>query len=442
MKKHLATIILLILSTNIAACVKPQPTRSPISPLSPLSHPTWTPYPTRVPIIAVPGNLLIDPSLEGPYHSDGIHPEVNTSYAWKAWYSCGKDLTVCESPCRPNTAGCSLPCPSNCIKTNGACQADYGCYWMRPEYNPFDFGKGPNRVHSGNMAQVWFTYGRMGLGGIYQTVPITPGTSLRFTAWLQTWQCFNYLDCDGGRLSDHPSDMHLRIGIDPMGGTAITSTAIVWSPEQEAFDRWVQFSVTALAKSNKVTVFVQGGATFDYKRENNDVYVDDLALVDLAYMPPTVTPTATPINTLTPTPTATPKPTYTPGPSPTPVPITWTLPCVLTMTQRVFVLLPPNSTLDWYEAALPAVHANGWTLGTSAVDSCLNSCGGRVTIAINAQAWGCNLAKTCVPNCGNSSYVPLSAETPEDLTLLLERYPAWLHEARSFGACLPLVMGP
>lgn len=443
MKKCYLSIILCIVIV-LSACIAPQPTRSPvqkpnISPLVPLSQPTWTPYPTRVPVIVVPGNLLIDPSLEGPYHSDGIHPEVNTSYAWKAWYSCGKDLTVCEPPCRPNTAGCVLPCPSNCIKDNGACQADYGCYWMRPEYNPFDFGKAPYRIHSGNLSQVWFTYGRMGLGGIYQTVPVTLGTNLKFTAWMQAWQCFNYLDCDGGRLSDHPFDMHLRIGIDPTGGTSITSTAIVWSPEQEAFDRWVQFSVIARAQSNRVTVFTQGGATFDYKRENNDVYLDDLALVDLDYIPPTETPLPP---TATPTITPTPKPTYTPGPTLTPVPITWTLPCVLTMTQRVFVLLPPGSSIEWYEAALPMVQSQGWTLGSSAVDSCINSCGGRVTLAVNPWLWQCNLAKNCIAPCGNSAYVPLSAETPADLALALERYPAWLHEAKAWGLCLPLVVRP
>jgi len=268
----------------LASCVKPSPTASPITPTPPVSviiekKPTATPYPTRTPIIVVPGNLLRDPSLEGPYHSDGIHPEVNTSYAWKAWYSCQGDQPTCIPPCRPLTPICYLPCPSSCIKPNGNCQPDYSCYWVRPEYNPFDFVKAPYRVHSGNLSQVWFTYGRQGLGGIQQSVPVTQGVFLKFTAWIQAWQCYNYDHCDGGRLSDEPSDMHLRIGIDPYGGTQVTSTNVTWSPEQEAYDRWVQFSVGAQSKSNVVTVFVQGGATFDYTRLNNDVYVDDLALV-------------------------------------------------------------------------------------------------------------------------------------------------------------------
>ena len=279
---HLISLILVLF---LAACIKILPTVSPITP-TPFDSvivekiPTNTPYPTRTPVIVVPGNLLKDPSLEGPYHSDGVHPEVNTSYAWKAWYSCGKDTTVCEPPCIPLTPGCGLPCPSNCVRPNGKCQNDYGCYWMRAEYNPFDWGKAPYRVHSGNMSQVHFSYGRMSLGGIQQTAPVTPGALLKFTAWMQAWQCFEYGPaCDWGRKTDQPSDMHLRIGIDPTGGTQVTSTNVVWSPEQEAFDRWVEFLVMTRAESNKVTVFTQGGATWDYARMNNDVYLDDLALV-------------------------------------------------------------------------------------------------------------------------------------------------------------------
>lgn len=289
MKKCYFSIIFCVVIA-LAACVKPAPTVSPITPTPPVSviisaHPTNTPYPTRVPIIVVPGNLLLDPSLEGPYQSDGIHPEVNTSKFWKAWYSCGADKTVCEPPCKPLTQGCDLPCPSNCIKSLGKCQSDFGCYWMRAEYNPFDFGKAPYRVHSGNMSQVHFSYGRMSLGGIQQTVSVKPGTWLKFTAYLQAWQCFNYgPDCDWGRKSDKPSDMHLRIGIDPYGGTQVTSTNVIWSPEQEAFDRWVQFVVVAQSQAGKVTVFTQGGATWDYARMNNDVYIDDLALVEIKPM--------------------------------------------------------------------------------------------------------------------------------------------------------------
>lgn len=129
----------------------------------------------------------------------------------------------------------------------------------------------------------------MSLGGIQQTVPVTPGQWLRFTAYIQAWQCYAYgPDCDWGRKSDKPSDMHLRIGIDPTGGTDVNNLNVIWSPEREAYDRWVEFIVIAQAQSNRVTVFTQGGATFDYARMNNDVYIDDLALVAIGQMTNTI----------------------------------------------------------------------------------------------------------------------------------------------------------
>ncbi len=432
-------VAVLVLVLTTAGCVAPQPTAAPPSTYFPsiLSQPTWTPYPTRVPVAIVPGNLLIDPSLEGPYTSDGVHPEVNTSIAWKAWYSCKGDLTLCVPPCDPNQPGCDLPCPSNCTKENGKCQSDYGCYWARPEFNPFDFDKAAYRVHSGNMAQVYFTYGRMGRGGIYQTVSVTAGTLLRFTAYMQAWQCFDYGSaCDWGRLSDKPSDMHLRIGIDPTGGTDVNSADIVWSPEREAYDRWVEFSVTARAQSSRVTVFTSGGATFDYARKNNDVYIDDLALVQIR----NITDTPTPTMTYTPTPTTTPTPgppTVTPGATWTPAPGV-TLTCQLTLTQRVYVLLPPGSGREWYTAAVPVAAEKDWSIGTSAVDACLNSCARRIVIAVNVEQRGCNLYPACRAPCGSLSYIPLSAPTPADLAQLLERYPAWLREA--WGICMPSIM--
>jgi hypothetical protein len=154
--------------------------------------------------------------------------------------------------------------------------------------NPINFDKAFYRIHSGNMAQQIFTYGRMGLGGIYQTVAITPGTWLRFSVWMQAWMCFDYAQCDGGRHSDQPSDMHLKVGIDPTGGTDINSVAVVWGAEQEAFDRWVEFSVIAKSLSDTVTVFTSGGAVWDWARANNDVYEDDAALVAIAPMTNTV----------------------------------------------------------------------------------------------------------------------------------------------------------
>jgi hypothetical protein len=244
------------------------------------------PRPTpNVSILAVPNELLIDTSLEGPYHSQGTTAEINVSTVWRAWY-------VDDPGCRPGDDGCYIPvCPANCLQdTKPRCVADRGCWWARPEFNPIDIGKASYRVHSGRLAQMYFVYGRMGQGGIYQQVTgIVPGTWLKFTAWMMTWQCYDYGDaCEWGRKSDQPYNMHTKVGIDPTGGIDPFSPDTVWSSEVAAYDKWTQFSVIAQAQSDRVTVFTHARSEFDYARKNNDVYVDDLSLVAIAPMTNTV----------------------------------------------------------------------------------------------------------------------------------------------------------
>jgi len=83
--------------------------------------------------------------------------------------------------------------------------------------------------------------------GLYQQVYTLPiGARLRFSIWMQAWMCANPDACGtGGIRSDEPSDMHLRVGIDPLGGTDPFTTAVVWSAEQPAWtslscSRWRQ----------------------------------------------------------------------------------------------------------------------------------------------------------------------------------------------------------
>jgi hypothetical protein len=90
-----------------------------------------------------------------------------------------------------------------------------------------------------------------------------------------------------GSRSDEPAEMHLRVGIDPYGGTDPFSANVIWSPEKPAFDHWVQFSVQAQAKGSAVTVFTHSRAEWDYTRVNNDVYLDDASLIVVEEEPPT-----------------------------------------------------------------------------------------------------------------------------------------------------------
>jgi LysM repeat protein len=69
----------------------------------------------------------------------------------------------------------------------------------------------------------------------------------------------------------------MRIGIDPTGGTDPWSKDIIWSPEQDAYDKFERYEVQAVARSNKVTVFTHSRP--ENPMEHNDVYLDDAELV-------------------------------------------------------------------------------------------------------------------------------------------------------------------
>jgi LysM domain len=222
----------------------------------------------------VSGNLLADGDFEAPdpwVKQDAIE-EVQVAPGWRAWYL-DEPLAYVQEP-------------NNCGKgTDG-----YHCYWMRPEFRTnVDFA---NRIHGGVRSQKYFSYGRMHEAGLLQQVQgIPPGARVRFSIWIQSWMCFDSARCGKtGEISDQPSDMHLRVGIDPLGDTDPMTTSIIWSAEQPAWDKWVQFQVETTAISDTVTVFTHSRAEWDWARSNNDVYLDDASLVIVgAYATPTAT---------------------------------------------------------------------------------------------------------------------------------------------------------
>jgi LysM repeat protein len=243
-------------------------------------------------------NLLTDGDFETPnWRSQAGINELVIAPGWRAWYvDIGRIQPYVKKP-------------SNCDTSDPA------CYWMRPEFNSADFDAFPNRVHSGFHAQKYFSYGRMHEAGLYQQViGVQPGATLRFSIFMQAWQCSKPEDCgENGSRSDAPAEMHLRVGIDPYGGTDPFSANIVWSPEKPAFDHWTPFSVLAQAKGGAVTVFTHSRAEWDWPRTNNDVYLDDasLTVVGEGTSQPGATSAATQL-------TGTPEPTITPANTPTP----------------------------------------------------------------------------------------------------------------------------
>jgi len=249
------------------------------------------------PVLAQGPNLLQNPGFELP-HVQSIPGKENCFLAapWTAWFITG-------SP-EETTQG----------------------YRLAPEYKGATRADFPgNRVRNGDLSQQWFhSFGNFEAGILQQVSNIQVGSKLKFEVWALTWSCDleSKGNC-GGATSGDPSTMHVRIGIDTKGGGDVFSPAIVWSPEQNAYDAWHHFEVEAVAQSSTVTVYVYSYP--NYRSQDNNVYVDDASLVVVAPPPaptkrPTSTPTATPVATETPLPTATPVATKTPVPTQTPLP--------------------------------------------------------------------------------------------------------------------------
>ena len=246
-----------------------------------------------LPVLASPpaqeqmsGNLLVDGDFEAPPtwpQQDGIG-EVQVAPGWRAYYLDAPPPYV--------------EIPANCSDRRRNVQ----CFWMRPEFR--DNTSFTNRIHSGERSQKYFSYGRMHEAGLLQQARGIPlGARVRFFIWMQAWMCADPDQCGKeGAHSDAPSDMHLRVGIDPLGGTDPFTSTVVWSAEKAAWDTWLQFQVETVALSDTVTVFTHSRAEWPWARLNNDVYLDDASLVIVgAYATPTptvsvgtVNPAATP----------------------------------------------------------------------------------------------------------------------------------------------------
>jgi LysM repeat protein len=228
-----------------------------------------------------PTNLLVDGDFEAPSPwpwQDGIG-EVQVGPGWRGWY-----LDVAPDYVKP---------PVNC----GDSKAGYHCYWMRPEFRDNIAASFANRVHGGVRSQKYFSFGRMHEAGLYQRVGgIKPGSTVRFSIYIQAWMCHDIDKCGmNGIRSDAPSDMHLRVGIDPYGGDNPFGPNVVWAPEMEAFDRWVEFAVETQARADTVTVFTHSRPDWPWARVSNDVYLDDASLVVVQSAPVASKPSGQPI---------------------------------------------------------------------------------------------------------------------------------------------------
>lgn len=230
-----------------------------------------------------PPELLRNPGLDGPTFmsqccgEDGWPiNEVQVAEGWTAWWR--------QIP--PDY----VRLPENCLEKR---RVDYGCYWARPEFSASARTGAAYRIYGGDNSQKYFTFGRMHEAGLYQRVTgVVPGARLRFSVYLSAWMCASFAECRQGLLSDQPTTMHLRVGIDPTGGTDPFGPNVVWSAEADSFDRWTQYHVEAIARGEAVTVFTHSRPEWTLPRMANDIYVDEASLKMVEAPQPTTTPGA------------------------------------------------------------------------------------------------------------------------------------------------------
>jgi LysM repeat protein len=241
------------------------------------------------------GELLTNPGFEDPFIQVGT-ADIFVANGWSAWYITPDGVNF-PSEC-PNNA------PATCVPYR------IPIYHNSQPQDP----KAPERARSGNSQQWGISYA-VYIAGVYQHVPnITPGTPLRFSAFMQGFNCSDNRGCYGpaGEYahSYEPGDMHMRIGIDPNGGTDPFGANVVWSGYQNPLDAFGLIQVEAVAQANSVTVFLWSAPNFP--ELHTDIYVDDASLTVAGQG--AVTPPAQPAGTAQPIGTAQPVPTVPSGP--------------------------------------------------------------------------------------------------------------------------------
>jgi LysM repeat protein len=167
----------------------------------------------------------------------------------------------------------------------------------------------PDQVHGGSRSLQYGKRYATHTAGVFQRISgITPGVKLRFTAW-----GFVYgKDQDSSKT---PGYVHMRIGIDPTGGTNVFGGSVVWSPEAHPVavntgSNWHQFTVEAEAQSETVTVFLYSSPEWPMNEALTTQWDDTNMVVTTPAEPPTNTPPPPlPTRTAGPPPaTATPRP--------------------------------------------------------------------------------------------------------------------------------------
>jgi LysM repeat protein len=233
-------------------------------------------------------NLLENPSFEGDFEircsfpggkpwiavpCDGPLPSrpwqtVMMAKGWSAWWQPPNSDRTAKDYYNTFPDYCGQLAPDDCVA------------WHMPEYKDTrSMPQDPPRIRSGENSQKYFTFWSVHEGGTYQVVEgVRPGMALRFSIYMHAWSATKLNGVvPNPHFSFGQTGMHMKIGIDPTGGTDPWSKDIIWLPEKDVYDKFERYDVQAVARSNKVTVFTHSRP--ENPMEHNDVYLDDAELV-------------------------------------------------------------------------------------------------------------------------------------------------------------------
>lgn len=178
---------------------------------------------------------MYNPGLNLPYDQHPEHDNILVAHGWTAWW---------------------LP------------TGNEGGEAGQPEYKPLTPDVDPYRVLEGDAAQCWFIRWRVMNGGIAQTVNAVAGKRVTVRVPFHVW-CSR---SDDPTRDDEP--LHVRVGIDPHGGTDPEAESIEWGNWGRGTREWAQVALSTTAAEDRVTVYVQ--AWNKWPVSHNDVYVDDI----------------------------------------------------------------------------------------------------------------------------------------------------------------------
>ena len=189
---------------------------------------------------------------------------------------------------------------------------------------------------------------------VYQDIQAKAGATYNFSGWV-------FIPYSSGSFSFSLNILALN------SNNSTLSTTDLCQPFSGTTDGWIHVSKSVVMPANTIKARLQLKAT----NLRATIYIDDLSLVDAAYVPPTSTATSTSLPTSTPTstatPTATPMATSTSTATPTQAPTqTPTLVATITATATkgpvpyVNFLANPDMELDSNNDGQP----DGWTVPT------------------------------------------------------------------------------